>query len=136
MERGCIAYMPSDRFGRLPQPLRSFLLESFQPYDADLWFWGRRWDITTGDGTTGDGTGVLTAEFRAVRDGSYFVWPLQAAARGELTVGGERLTAPVIELTAGTYGVYYQGEERQLSLIWLPADGRPFEPRPEVKTGL
>ncbi len=126
MERGCIAYMPSDRFHRLPEPLRRFLLESFQPYDEDLWFWGRRWEVS----------GELAAEFLAVRDGSYFVWPPQAVARGELVVGEQRVATPVIQLAAGTYGVRYRGEERELYLVWLPADGRAFAPRPEVKAGL
>lgn len=126
MERGCIAYMPSDRFARLPEPLRRFLLENFQPYDASLWFWGRRWEVS----------GELQAEFRAVRDGSYFVWPPQAATRGELVVGGQRVVTPVFPLAAGVYDVRYRGEERELYLVWLPADGRPFVPRPEVKAGL
>ncbi len=128
VERGGVAYMPSERFGRLPEPLRRFLLENFQPYDRELWFWGRRYPVPP--------DGELTAQFVATRDGRYFVWPLAAPRTGELEIGGQILTAPVVELTAGRHPVSYRGGASELFVIWLPADGQPFEPGPEVKPGL
>lgn len=124
VEKGCVAYMPSERFGRLPEPLRRFLLDHFQPYDSGLWFWGRQWTVAGGK---------LEAEFVAGRRGRYFVWPLDAGATGSLTVAGRRATAPVFELEAGRHRVSYQGGSPELFVVWLPADGKPFRPRPELK---
>lgn len=125
VEKGCIAYMPSERFGRLPEPLRRFLVENYQPYDRELWFWGRRYEVAAGE---------LAAQFVAPRAGRYFVWPPRP--RGELTIGGRPLAAPVFELAAGVYPVAYRGDLPELFLVWLPADGRPFVPRPELAAGL
>ena len=125
VDEGCVAYMPSERFGRLPEPLRRFLLDNFQPYSRELWFWGRHYRVPE--------SGELAADFTAVRDGRYFVWPLAAPRQGEMVVGAEKLTAPVVELTAGTHRLSYRGEAPELFLIWLPADEQPFAPRPEMK---
>lgn len=128
VEKGCIAYMPDARFGRLPEPLRRFLLDNYQPYDRELWFWGRRYRVPEAE--------ELEAGFLAVRDGRYFVWPLAAAGTGELAIDGRPLAGPVFELAAGHHRVNYRGRAAELYLIWLPADGRPFEPHPELQPDL
>lgn len=128
VEEGCVAYMPSDRFGRLPEPLRLFLLENFQAHDKELWFWGRRYEVPDG--------GELRASFVASRKGRYFVWPLGAPRIGELTLSGQRLTSPIVPLEAGSHGLTYRGEDSELFLVWLPANGEPFEPKPGVKPGV
>lgn len=127
VEKGCIAYMPSERFGRLPAPLRRFLLENYLPYDRELWFWGRRYAVDGGE---------LAARFVAPRDGRYFVWPPEPPRRGELRIGERPVASPVFDLAAGDYGVTYRGELRELFLVWLPADGRPFVPRPELQAAV
>ena len=125
--KGCIAYMPSDRFGRLPEPLRRFLLDHYQPYDRELWFWGHRWTLPAGR---------LSDSFLASRDGRYFVWPLSAPQTGTLNIGGRPVTSAAFDLPAGLHTVTYEGDLAELFMIWLPADGQPFEPRPELKPRL
>lgn len=123
VEKGTVAYMPGERFGRLPLPLRSFLLENFQPRDRDLWFWGRRYRLPA--------TGALETTFTASRDGRYFVWPLDAPVRGELEVDGRAVDGPIVELSAGGHDLRFRGSLPELFFVWLPADGQPFPPRPD-----
>ncbi len=126
LETGCVAYMPTDRFGRLPEPLRRFLVTNYQPYDRELWFWGWRYRVPP--------EGELAGNFFAVRDGRYFIWPLQALGRGqELAVDGRPLEAPILELTAGPHPVAYRGEAEEFFILWLPRNGQPFEPRPDFQ---
>jgi len=129
LEKGCVAYMPTDRFGRLPEPLRRFLLMNFQPYDRELWFWGRRYRVPP--------AGELAGDFFAVRDGRYFVWPLEALGRGqELTLDGRPLEAPIVALAAGPHHLAYRGEAEEFFILWLPRNGQPFEPRPQLQPSI
>jgi len=125
-ERGCIAFMPDERFHRLPEPLRRFLLDNYQPATRDLWFFGRRWTISE-DRTVDD-------IFPAIRAGRYFVWP--ASAHAGLSLDGRPLTDSLVDLAIGPHPLHYQGDARELFLVWLPADGKPFEPRPELQPPL
>ena len=128
VEKGCIAYMPTDRFHRLPVPLRRFLLDSFVPRTAGLWFWGRRYAVA----------GEFEADFPAVRRGRYFVWPTEAA--GAVTLDGHPLEGPIAGLEAGVHRLRYRPADAssidEIFLVWLPADGRPFPPRPELEPPL
>lgn len=127
VEKGCIAYLWSERFGRLALPLQGFLAENYLPYDQDLWFWGKRLRLSGG----------AEQEFPAVRDGRYFIWPL-AAAEG-LEIDGHPLAGPIVELAKGVHRVRAKAGAAlgaaapgDVAVVWLPADGQPFRPRPDL----
>lgn len=126
IEHGAPVYLHHDLFPRLVPEMRAYLLDNFQPLDADLWVYGRRYVVPE--------NGVLDEAFFAIRDGRYFVSPLAALeGGGTLSIDGRPLQAPIVGLAKGRHAIRYRGPARELFLIWLPADGVPFTPRPELK---
>lgn len=136
IEKGVTVYLHHDLFPRLVPELRRYLLDNFLPYDEGLWVWGRRFgerpDRPGADDTPGDFGGP----FVAVRDGRYFLWPLEALeSGGELLIDGRPATSPIVTLQTGPYEIAYRGRAREIFLMWLPEDGRPFEPKPALLPG-
>jgi hypothetical protein len=118
-EEGAVAYMPSYRFERLPEPLRRFLVSHFVPMDDELWFWGQRFSNNSRQ----------DSEMLASRTGRYYVWPLTASA--DLLIN-DIPAMPIVELEAGRHRIAYSGTAPEIFVIWLPADEQPFVPRPDL----
>ncbi|MCG8424263.1 MAG: hypothetical protein MJE77_40740 [Proteobacteria bacterium] len=102
-------------------PLGRFILHHYQPYSGDLYLWGRRWPVEHGVDDT----------FLAVKESRYFIHPPHAVRDGELRIDGERISEPIIELGKGEHKVTFEpgrARYRAIYLIWLPRDGRVFDP--------
>ena len=125
LSSGATTYFHQELFPRLVPQLRQYLLHNFLPYNEELWFFGRRYPKEAESGIAG--------ELVAVREDEYFVWPPEAAASGALRIDGKVVESPVFRLQAGRHQVDYSGEIDQLYVVWLPANGEPFEPHPELK---
>jgi len=111
-----------DLFPRLVPELQAYLLGHFLPYDETIWVWGRRYAAGPSAAVEGD--------FVARRDGRHFVWPPAAAA--DLLLDGRPAGGPIFDLAAGRHRVAYDGGLGEIFILWLPRDGRPFPPRPEL----
>ncbi len=118
---GCVLVLYERRFVVLPPKLLAFISENYQPYDGDLRLWGRRY--RTEGRPTKD-------QFYAIRDGRYFVSPASALDDGKLLIDGRRVLSSTFALTRGTKSIEYSGSERQIYLLWLPANGMQYAPRP------
>jgi hypothetical protein len=114
------AMLMDTRFDGLPPQLRTFLLANFQPYDNDIWLWGRRYDAP-------DGT--LEGKFFAIETGRYFV---PASPPGALRVGGRVVGADPFELERGLHALSYRGERASFHVLWLPRNGERYIPRQAV----
>lgn len=125
IESGTTVYLHHPLFERLPVEIRSYLVSRFLPLDEDLWIYGERFVPEDG---------VAQGTFDVVRDGEYFVWPPTAVAEAAtLSVGPAAVTSPIFRLERGRVPVRYEGPEPELFLVWLPRDGQPFPPRPELR---
>jgi len=120
-DRGAVLHLRDLRFETLPPALRGYLLEHFQPLDGDVALWGRHYVVPAG--------GRLADVFRAVRDDRYFVTPESVLERGRLLVDGEQVREPVFTLTKGEHHVVYEGPPGELDILWLPRDGRRWQPQ-------
>lgn len=124
IEKGVSVYYYHRLFPRLPENLQAYLLERFVPMTEDLWIYGSRYEAAGG---RAEGT------FHAVVDGTYFVTPLESLENGTLRLEGRPVNRPVLRLRRGSYAVEYEGGGEEIYLLWLPRDGTPFEPRPDLK---
>jgi len=118
----CVLFLLDKRFEWLPRALQLFLLENFQPYNGDLRLWGRRYRVPPGGG--------LSSSFHSIRDGRYFVWPPAALSEASLKIGDTAVTTTVFELRKGEHPLEYSGAAPGFFVLWLPADGVPYAPRP------
>jgi len=118
---GAVLHLRDLRFDTLPAPLRAFVARHFQPLDGDVALWGQHY-VVPGDGR-------LEASFLAVRDDHYFVTPASLLERGTLAIDGAPVTEPVFQLTAGPHRVEYQGPPGEIEILWLPRDGRTWQPQ-------
>jgi hypothetical protein len=103
------------------RPLGRFIATHYQRYNDDLRVWGRQWP----------GGASVSDTFLAPRAARYFVHPPDALQRGTLTIDGRPVTAPIVTLERGHHPVRWQpgaNPPARLHLIWLPRDGRPFDP--------
>jgi hypothetical protein len=125
VERGAVLNVATLRSKTLPTSLKEFLAEHFQPVDGDLALWGQRYDVPP--------SGRLDASFLAVRHDRYFVTPLEALAHGTLTIDGQPARTPVMRLAKGAHRIAYAGPPGTLEILWLPADGRQWQPRRGLK---
>jgi hypothetical protein len=100
--------------------LGKFVLEHYQPYSEELFFWGS--EIRAAADTP------TTHEFLAVKTGRYFVHPPAAATR--IRIDGQPLERPTTELTRGPHRVEITAaaKDADIYLVWLPATGVPFNP--------
>jgi hypothetical protein len=114
-----VATLRDCRFPQLAKPLKRYLRLHYQPYSGDLWLWGQRYHVVEGS---------LEDEFRAIKDGRYFVWPESAASAGRLEVGGERVITEIFALDKGVHDVRYSGPDVDFQLLWLPRNGKPYVP--------
>ena len=121
LRTGCVLVLYERRFVVLPPKLLAFISENYQPYDGDLRLWGRRYR------TEGR---PMKDQFYAIRDGRYFVSPASALDAGKLLIDGRPVLSPTFALTRGMKSVEYSGSERQIYLLWLPANGIRYAPRP------
>jgi hypothetical protein len=121
LRKGCVLVLFERRFVVLPPKLLAFISENYQPYDGDLRLWGRRYRI---EGRQ------LKDQFYAIRDGRYFVSPASALDDGKLLIDGRRVLSSTFTLTRGMKSVEYSGSEPQIYLLWLPANGVRYTPRP------
>lgn len=123
-EQGVTVYYHHHLSSRLPPPAWAYLRSHFLPYDEDLWIYGRRYPVADGQ-TSGN--------FFAVKEGVYFVSP-PSALGGEqaLRIDGVSLAGPIVQLGLGPHRVEYEGNADDVSIVWMPRDGQPFMPRPEL----
>lgn len=119
--QGAVLHLRDLRFDALPAPLRAFVTRHFQPLDGDVALWGQHFAVPAG--------GRLDASFLAVRDDRYFVTPPGVLEHGSLTIDGVRVTEPVFQLAKGEHHVVYEGDPVELDILWLPRDGRTWQPR-------
>ncbi|MBK7862364.1 MAG: hypothetical protein IPJ65_27900 [Archangiaceae bacterium] len=110
---GCTATLRDARFEWLPEDARAFVTAHFQPVDGDLSLWGQRYPAEAPPQT-----------FEAVRTGTYFVEPADAA----LTLDGRDLDAATFTLERGSHRVEYRGPPRELFILWLPANKARWRP--------
>ncbi len=123
-ESGCVLVILDARFGLLPEGLKRFVYDNYQPYDGDLRIWGRRYLKAPGS--------LLTERFFAIRDGRYFVHPASALETGDLRIDGRQVDSTTFFLRKGERAIEYSGAAPELSILWLPADGVPWSPRPDL----
>ena len=121
VESGTVLHLSDQRFGTLPPSLREFLGRHFQPHDGDVALWGQHYVVPS--------SGMITDTFLANRDDQYFLSPAPAIDRGVLTIDGERVRTPVFRLSKGDHRITYQGPPGEIDVLWLPRDGRRWEPR-------
>ena len=124
-EKGCTVFLYDLRYSTLPEPLRKYLVENFQPYNSDIWIWGHRYEAKPNQSTK--------ATFHAVREGRYFIDPPSALEAGKLRVDGIHVTTPVCELKKGNRTIEYEGPAAHFYLLWLPRNDRPFRPNEKVQ---
>ncbi len=124
LARGCMAYLRDLRHKGLPPPLKDFLREHYQPWDGDLWLWGMRFE--------GAKDGDLLA-FSAPRADTYFLSLRRADAQVRLTLEGQALDPAGFELPAGVHALRYEGPPQDVQVLWLPADGAQWTPRPHAR---
>jgi hypothetical protein len=138
-EKGCIAYLPEPaRFPRLPKTLQAFLLRHYQPHSEGFWLWGMGF---AGDAAgaaepvtiTTAGAAPLAGTFLAPRAGRYFAWSHGPIESDALRIDGEIPAAPAFELERGVHRFEYSGSAGEIWILWLPADGALWEPRPELQ---
>lgn len=122
VDRGAVLHLFDLRFESLPEPVRAFLLRHFQPLDGDVALWGQRYQVPS--------DGRLEDSFLAVRDDRYFVDPPSALERGTLTIDGAAVRERVFALGRGYHRIEYTGPPGEVSILWLPHDGKPWQPRP------
>lgn len=108
-------------------PLAAFIDQHYQPYNNDLYLWGRRWPAYV----------AFEGRFDALKSGRYFVHPPDAAR--SFQIDGQVLQSPVFSLAEGGHIVRYSPSQprpselnlsstREVYMIWLPRDGQPFDP--------
>lgn len=111
------------RFHTAPDgPLKRFILKHYQRYNNDLYIWGRRWD---------ENRRPFSDTFLAPRASEYFVFPPEVAAAGVLRIDGRPVRKQVFHLERGEHRVSYRPGRyvaEELFLIWLPRDGKTFDP--------
>lgn len=125
LEHGAVLHLASIRSKSLPTSLKAFLGQHFQPVDGDIALWGQRYDVPA--------TGRLDGSFLAVRHDRYFVTPPEAFAHGTLTIDGEPVRTQVFTLAKGAHQIAYVGRPGTLEILWLPRDGRPWQPQRGLK---
>lgn len=100
-------------------PLGRFVRRNYQRYNDDLRLWGKSWSTRR----------AFEDEFWAIRSGKYFVHPPELAPG--LRIDGTPLSEPIVALEKGEHRLSFRPVDRSrrtLYLIWLPRDGRPFDP--------
>jgi hypothetical protein len=125
---GCTVAWRDRQFVFLPDALQVFLYLHFEPMDTSgvLWIWGRPFERREAS----EEGHRITGDFLAVRDGRYFVTPEEILSTGRLEIDGRPVTEPVFELERGNRKVVYEGDAEAFHILWLPRDGRRFEPAP------
>jgi hypothetical protein len=108
--------------------VKTFLDEHFQPVDGDLALWGQRYDVPA--------SGRLDGSFLAVRHDRYFVNPPEALALGSLTIDGQPVRTTQLRLAKGAHRIAYVGPPGTFELLWLPRDGRQWQPQRGLKPTL
>ena len=124
MNQRCTVFLCDLRFKSLPASLKRFIVDNSVPFNDDLRFWGRRYEVGAEH--------TLNAFFYAPRDGKYFVEPALVLDQGTLLVDGTRVNGAVFELRKGTRNIHYEGKGGEFFLVWLPRNGRPFVPLRQV----
>lgn len=123
-DRGVTVYVHHHLSERLPAPAWHYLRTHFLPFDEDLWIYGRRYPVNEGRGG---------GDFFAVQEGVYFVSPPEALGGGQvLRIDGIELSGPIVKMGRGPHRVEYEGLADEVSIVWMPRDGIPFPPRPEL----
>ncbi len=121
LETGTVLHLLDLRFDTLPPALRAFLVRHFQPLDGDVALWGQRYTVAE--------SGRLEDRFLAVRTDRYFVAPPEALERGALTIDGVPVAGAPFTLERGEHRVVYTGPPGTLDILWLPRDGRFWQPQ-------
>jgi hypothetical protein len=121
LQRGAVLHLRDIRFDSLPPALRAFLERHFQPVDGDISLWGEHYVVPS--------TGALQDTFLASRDARYFISPASALTRGTLTIDGQPVRDTVFELKRGEHQVSYQGAPGEIDVLWLPRDGKTWQPQ-------
>ncbi len=117
-KRECTYVFLDSRFNDLSLTLRRWLYERFIPCQGELWVYGKQF---------GAEAGVQT--FEAIRSGQYFIWPAETA--GSLRLDGQPVEGQIIALERGSHQIENASGGRPY-LIWLPYDGKVFEPQPRL----
>ncbi len=123
-EAGCTVSVRDTRYRSLPPELKQFLREHYQPYARDIDVWGRRYDARP----DAQPDAVMTAPFHAVRDGEYFLQPGSVVTNGRVWIDGQPVHTRRLRLEQGDHTVRYEGPAQTFWLLWLPRDGRLWQP--------
>ncbi len=122
LSSGCAVYLHQHRFTKMAPSLQQFLVDNFQPYDEEIWLWGRRYRNESGTG--------LASDFHAVREGRYFLWVAESPGDWSLVIDGRPVASPVFDLARGAHEFTYTGAAPEIYLLWLPRNGQPWRPVP------
>jgi hypothetical protein len=121
------AWIADPRFSDLPANVRDFFRSSYLRHSGALLFWGGAYRSPAG--------GSQRFEFEAIRDGHYFLEPAEGAVwEGVRTAIGGTAIEPrqPFRLERGTHAVTVErqpgGTSLDFFILWLPADGRPWQP--------
>jgi hypothetical protein len=101
-------------------PVGRWVQEHFQRFNNDFYIWGKRYGKRSEASSSGD--------FDAIKTGKYFVHPPSVLESGILKVDGQSISSQVFELEKGKHSVTIEGFTEQFYLLWLPANGQPFDP--------
>jgi membrane-associated phospholipid phosphatase len=121
----CVMHFIDSRHDDLPQPLRDYLSANYQPYDGDIHLYGRQF--------LSDATSTAPLAFRAIRDDEYFFAPAEGFVQGQLRIDGKVVEKPIFTLDEGEHTVEYTGSRSVFWILWLPANGKPYMPRYDLK---
>lgn len=109
------------RASELPKTVIAFITGHFVRYSPDLWVWGKK--------IKGKG------EFLAVKEGDYFLYPLDIFKESEIRIGSRKIDSTIFKMKKGNYQVLSNGD-KEFYIIYLPANRQPFKPdnSPAVST--
>ena len=117
----CVMVLQDIRFQGLPESLKKFIDNHFQPYNGDIRLWGQKYQIYPPQ--------TLESEFYAIKNGKYFIQPLSALEEGDFYIDGKKITKPFFVLEEGHRKIRYIGKAKEFFILWLPKNNQPYYPR-------
>lgn len=117
----CTLMIRDLRFNNLPEELKEYLNQNYQPFSGEIGIWGRRYQKE-------NFRGVGAVDFYAVTSGSYFIWPNSAVGSDRVSIDNSPITKPVFELEKGLHTIRYAGSDAHFFVMWLPDNKKMFEP--------
>jgi hypothetical protein len=117
----CVMVLQDIRFKELPDSLKRFIDNHFQPYNGDIRLWGQRYQVHPPQ--------TLESEFHAIKRGKYFIQPISMLEEGDFYIDGEKISEPFFVLEEGPRKIRYVGKAKEFFILWLPKNNQPYHPQ-------